>query len=136
MPLMAWSERMSVGVATLDEDHKKLVSLLNELFDGVQAGQGQEAVGKILDRLIAYTVEHFKREEQFFQQTCYPDAAAHRVEHGNLCKQVLDIQQKYKTGVTATLSLEVMNFLKTWLINHIQGSDKKYGPFLNSKGLQ
>ncbi len=136
MPLMTWTEKMSVGVEVLDNDHKKLVSMVNTLFDGIQSGQGKEALGKILDGLVAYTVEHFKREEDLFAQTGYPDGASHKALHEDLCKQVVDIQTKFKSGATATLSLEVMNFLKNWLINHIQGTDKKYGPFLNGKGIK
>lgn len=136
MPLMTWSDKMSVGVEVLDNDHKKLVDMVNRLFDGIQAGQGKEAVGQILDGLIAYTVEHFKREEDFFAQTGYPGSAEHKAIHADLCKQVVDIQQKYKSGATAALSLEVMNFLKNWLVNHIQGADRKYGPYLNGRGIR
>lgn len=136
MPLMTWTDKMSVGVAVLDNDHKKLVDMVNNLFDGIQAGQGKDALGKILDGLIAYTVEHFKREEQFFAQTGYSEAAAHKAIHEDLCKQVLAVQEKYKSGATTTLSLEVMNFLKNWLVNHIQGADKKYGPHLNAQGIK
>ena len=136
MPLMTWTDKMSVGVQALDDDHKKLVGMVNTLFDGIQAGQGKDAVGRILDGLIQYTVEHFKREEDFFAQTGYADAAAHKAMHQALCQQVLDVQKKFNEGASATLSLEVMNFLKNWLINHIQGTDKKYGPFLNGKGIK
>jgi len=136
MPLMSWNPRMSVGVAVLDADHQKLVGMVNELYDGVQSGHGKESLGTILDRLIDYTKVHFAREEKFFAQTNYPDSVAHKKQHDDLCRQVLDVQQKYKTGATSTLSLEVMNFLKNWLINHIQGEDKKYGPHLNGKGIQ
>ena len=48
---------------------------------------------------------------------------------------MLEVQRKYHAGATATLSMEVMNFLKNWLIKHIQGTDRKYGPFLRSHGL-
>jgi hemerythrin len=136
MPLMTWTEKMSVGVEVLDNDHKKLVDMVNTLFDGIQGGHGKEAVGKILDGLIAYTVEHFNREEAFFAKTGYPDAAAHKAQHEDLCKQVVDVQQKFKSGATPTLSLEVMNFLKNWLVNHIQGTDKKYSAYLNSHGIK
>lgn len=133
---MTWNDKMSVGVGLLDADHKKLVEMVNTLFDGIQAGKGKDAVGTILDNLIKYTVEHFKHEEQYFAQTGYPDSAAHKAQHQDLTKQVLAVQEKYKSGATATLSLEVMNFLKNWLVNHIQGSDKKYGPYLNGKGIK
>ena len=135
MPLMTWNDRMSVGVRVLDDDHKKLVAMVNELYDGISAGKGQQALGGVLDKLISYTVVHFRREEDFFAKTGYPDSKAHMTEHENLTRQVLKVQENYRKGVTSSLSLEVMNFLKTWLISHIQGSDKKYGPHLNTKGV-
>lgn len=136
MPLMSWNEKMSVGVASLDEEHKKLVGMLNELFDGLQAKKNTETLGRVLDGLIAYTADHFKHEEQAFAQTGYPDAAAHKKEHDDLTKQVLEVQKKYKAGQTGTLTMEVMAFLKNWLANHIQGSDRKYGPHLSTKGIR
>ena len=136
MPLMTWTEKMSVGVGVIDTDHQKLVSMVNELYDGIQAGKGKEKLGPVLDALVDYTKMHFAREEKFFAQTVYPDAPAHKKEHEALTKQVADVQAKFKAGATSTLSLEVMNFLKNWLITHIQGSDKKYGPHLNQKGVK
>ncbi len=136
MPLMTWNEKFSVGVQMLDDDHKKLVGMVNQLYDGIQAGSGKDVLAKILDGLIDYTKVHFGHEEQFFSKTNYADTAVHKKEHADLTQQVLDVQRKYKAGISGTLSLEVMNFLKNWLINHIQGSDKKYGPYLNSKGIR
>ena len=136
MPLMTWNEKMSVGVVALDNEHKKLVAMVNELYDGIQAGKGTDALARVLDGLISYTAAHFKHEEEFFAKTGYPATAAHKQEHDALTKQVLDVQAKYKAGATGTLSLEVMNFLKNWLINHIQGSDKRYGPHLNAAGIK
>lgn len=132
---MTWTEKLAVGVKILDDDHKKLVGMVNELYDAIQSGHGKDSLGKILDGLVDYTKVHFGHEEQFFSQTGYPEAAAHKKQHSDLTKQVADVQQKYKAGVNGTLSLEVMNFLKNWLVNHIQGSDQKYGPFLNGKGI-
>ena len=132
---MNWNEKMAVGVRLLDTDHQKLVGMLNELYDAVMKGQGKETLGKVLDGLVDYTKIHFAHEEKFFAQTNYPDAVAHKKEHDALTLQVLEVQKKYNSGQTITLSLEVMNFLKNWLTNHIQASDKKYGPYLNSKGI-
>lgn len=134
--LMTWNENMSVGVRVLDEDHKRLVAIINELHDALKTGHGKDALGKVLDELVSYTKSHFAREEQFFTKTGYAGSAAHKKEHEDLTKQVLEVQRKFKNGETGGLSLEVMVFLKDWLTNHIQGSDKKYGPYLNSKGIQ
>ncbi|MCM5553919.1 bacteriohemerythrin [Pleomorphomonas sp. NRK KF1] len=136
MPIMEWNEKLSVGVASLDNDHKKLVALVNELYDAIQAGKGADKLGPVLDSLISYTVFHFQNEEKFFAQTGYPASAAHKQEHEALTKQAVAIQTKFKSGAAGTLTLEVMNFLRNWLINHIQGSDKKYGPHLNAQGIK
>ncbi len=135
MPLMTWTEKLSVGVGVLDEDHKKLVGMLNELYDAMQAGQGRDLLGRILNGLVQYTKFHFAREEKFFAQTGYAAAGPHKQEHDALTRQVLDVQQKYAAGATTTLSLDVMQFLRNWLVNHIQGSDQKYRPHLNAKGI-
>jgi hemerythrin len=135
MPLMTWTEKLSVGVGVLDEDHKKLVGMLNGLYDAMQAGHGKDSLGRILNELVQYTKFHFAREEKLFAQTGYAGAVPHKQEHDALTHQVLDVQQKYAAGATATLSLDVMQFLKNWLISHIQGSDQKYRPHLNAKGI-
>lgn len=135
MPLMTWTEKMSVGVKVLDDDHKKLVALINDLHDGLKAGHGKETLGKILDGLVSYTKFHFEREEQFFAKTGYPNSHAHKKEHDDLTRQVLSVQAKYKGGAVTTLSMEVMDFLKTWLTAHIQGSDQKYSAHLNAHGV-
>jgi hemerythrin-like metal-binding protein len=135
MPLMTWTDKMSVGVKVLDDDHKRLMALINDLHDGLKAGHGKEALGKILDGLVNYTKSHFAREEQFFSKTGYPNSHTHKKEHDDLTHQVLDVQAKYKSGDVATLSMDVMDFLKTWLTNHIQGSDQKYSTHLNAHGV-
>jgi hemerythrin len=133
---MQWNEKMSVGVSMFDTEHKKLIDLVNELHDGIQAGKAPDSLAKVLAGLITYTATHFKHEEEFFAKTGYPASADHKKEHDDLTKQVLDIQAKVAAGATGMLSLEVLAFLKKWLINHIQGSDKKYGPHLNAKGIR
>ena len=135
MPLMNWTEKLSVGVAVIDDDHKKLVAMVNGLYDAMQAGRGKDTLGQILDDLVQYTKVHFAREEKFFAQTGYPGALLHKQEHDALTGQVVDVQHKYAAGASATLSLDVLHFLKDWLIQHIQGSDQKYRPHLNAKGL-
>jgi len=95
MPLMEWNEKLSVGVASIDAEHKRLVGMLNELYDAMQARHSQEALGKVLDGLINYTASHFKHEETLFARTGYPAAAAHKKEHDDLTKQVLEVKKKF-----------------------------------------
>ena len=134
MPLMQWNDRLSVGVEVFDGEHKKLVGMLNDLSDAMQAGHGNDALGKILSDLVSYTVTHFAHEEQDMDKYGYPDAAEHKKIHRELEAQAADVQKKFEAGASATLSFEVLNFLKNWLLKHIQVTDKKFGAFLLEKG--
>ena len=136
MSLMAWTERMNVGIAQMDQEHQQLIVLINELFDAVQAGHGRQALGPVLDAMIDYTKTHFAHEEALLRQYQFPTLESHKLEHDALARQVQDIQRKYHAGATAMLSMEVMSFLKSWLVKHIQGTDKLYGPYLNDKGIR
>jgi hemerythrin len=135
MAFMDWSESLDVGIGSINEQHKKLVGLVNDLHDAIGKGEGKDALGKTLDGLIDYTKTHFAYEEQLFSKTGYSDAASHKQEHDKLCATVVDVQEKFKAG-GGDLSGEVMTFLKDWLLNHIQGTDKKYGPHLSSSGVK
>ncbi len=66
MALLIWNQGMSVGVRVLDEDHKKLIAMINELHASMMEGHSNEIVGGVLRRLANYTVEHFQREEKLF----------------------------------------------------------------------
>jgi len=135
MPLMTWTEGMSVGVKALDDDHKMLIEMLNELNGGIESGQPRVALENVIDGLTRYTRLHFAREERFFAQAGFPGAAEHTAEHERLTRRVLNIQARVESGQSMELSLEALNFIKNWLTNHILGSDMEYGPCLNAKGI-
>ena len=134
MAFFNWSDNLSVGVKALDDDHKKLMDMLNRLHEGMRTRQGKEVVGKILDSLVSYTAVHFAREEDLFARTGYPDAE-HKQQHKELVKKAEGLQSKYRSGECA-LSIETLDFLKDWLAIHIQGSDKKYSNHLNAAGIR
>lgn len=136
MALVTWSDKLSVGVQSIDDQHKKLVTLLNQLHDGMMAGKGKDVVGVVLKGLIAYTASHFQYEEDLFARTGYPDAAAHKQVHAELVRKVVEIQKKYETVGPSVLTIQVMNFLKDWLTKHILGDDMRYGPHLTAKGIR
>lgn len=135
MSFIAWNDRLSVGVKQLDDDHHKLIDLMNELYDAIQAGHAKEKIGDIIDRLVAYSREHFAHEESLFAQTAYSEGAAHKKEHDNMLRWATKIRREYGEGQLAAPALEVMNQLKDWFYDHINGTDKKYGPYLNYMGI-
>ncbi len=133
MPIIDWSESLRVGVNTVDEQHVKLVTLVNQLYDAMVAGKGKVVVGQVLTELIDYTVYHFKTEEEFFKKYGYPNAADHIREHNDLTRTAKELKVAYDSN-KATVTFDTMKFLKDWLVNHIMKSDKAFGPFLAGKG--
>jgi hemerythrin-like metal-binding protein len=136
MPYLTWDEKtMSVGVRALDDDHKKIVALIDALFFHVKSLPCQESASKIIDKLVVLACEHFIHEEQLFAQTGYPDAASHAAKHAEMAEHVIAFQQEYKNNPTNELLFKEANFLWNWLVDHDLTFDKKYGPYLNSKGI-
>ncbi|MBF0584041.1 MAG: bacteriohemerythrin [Magnetococcales bacterium] len=129
-----WSDRMETGIPFVDEDHQWLVNQINALYRGIKSGGGRAGIGKILDDLVQYAAGHFKREEDVFAEHGYPDQE-HIQEHRKLTQSVVAFQNKYHQE-GATITLDVLNFLREWLIDHILVSDHKYVPFLTQRGVQ
>lgn len=134
MAYMAWDEKYSVGVKEIDFQHQKLIELVNNLHEAMKQGKGKDMMSKVLQTLIDYTASHFGTEEKYMTEFKYPQFSSHKLEHEKFVKKVLDFQNDYNSGKLA-ITLDVMTFLKDWLVSHIQGTDKKFGPFFNEKGL-
>ena len=134
-PFVAWTKKMSVGVAVMDDDHKKMIAIINELHDGILAGHKKDILASFLDRLVDYSRFHFAREEELFAKTSYLAAPIHKMEHLSFVSRISNLQERFKTAPVAMLDLELMSFLRNWLLTHIQGSDKQYGPRLNACGF-
>ncbi|MFZ0963194.1 MAG: bacteriohemerythrin [Terriglobia bacterium] len=132
--LFPWSDTYSVNIGIIDMQHKNLVSMVNQMHQAMVGGHGKEELGKILTSLIKYTQVHFKTEENLMESHQYPDYIQHKSEHDHLTKTVLVLQGKFQRNEVG-LTIEVMDFLKDWLIKHIQGTDKRYTPFMNAHGV-
>jgi hemerythrin len=134
MALISWNQDLSVQVEQFDNQHKELVGLVNDLHDAMASGKGNTVLGKTLTKLIDYTKTHFAAEEKLMKQHSYPGYLSHKMEHDTLTRKALEIKTTFDSG-KMVMSVELMNFLKDWLTKHIKGVDKKYGPFLNNKGI-
>jgi len=135
MPLLTWNNKYSVGVKPLDSQHTVLFGLLNDLHAAMMKGQAQGMTGPLLRKLVEYTHTHFSSEEQMMAAAKYPGLADHRIKHRELIQQVEEFADRFESG-EATLNIQLMNFLRDWLSNHIQKVDHEYGPWLNEHGVR
>jgi hemerythrin len=135
MALINWTDVLSTKVPSIDDQHKKLVNLINQLHDAMREGRGKEVLGKTLDELISYTKYHFGYEEDLMRKAEYSALTAHKAEHELLVGKVLDLQEKYKSG-NLSITIETLTFLKDWLNHHIMKEDKQYSTALLAKGIQ
>lgn len=135
MALIQWTPALSVNIAQIDNQHMKLVALVNNLHDRMKEGKGKAALSGILNELTDYTVYHFRTEENLFRKFNYPQTDAHLKEHDLLVQQVVKLKTDIDSG-KSVLTLDVMNFLRDWLSNHIASSDKAYTPFMKLHGIE
>jgi len=133
--LIEWSDELSVGIQEIDEQHKVLVQLVNEMHDAIHDHRGREASAEILPRLGEYTKIHFAVEESLMRIFDYPGYDEHKKQHEELLKEIVDLQQKIESG-KSSVSFQLLHFLKMWLTQHILDSDKEYTPYFLKAGIR
>jgi hemerythrin len=134
MASLSWNDNYSVNIREIDDQHKRLLTLVGNLHRAMLEGQGKQELGKVLDGVVAYAANHFPAEERLMKAHGYPEHEEHRTIHAKMTQKVLDIQKQYHQG-QINITLETMKFLEDWVAKHIMGTDKKYCPYLNSKGV-
>jgi hemerythrin len=130
-PIFPWREAYSVHIPQIDGQHQQLVGLINELHAAMLQGDGNKALGRILNELVRYAESHFSYEETMLKQRGYTKLAGHCEEHRKLTAQVRDLQTQFRAG-KLLLTMQVMQFLKEWLANHILTRDLEYAKELAS----
>lgn len=134
MAYLEWTDELCVNIGEIDRQHRQLVDLINGLHDAMSSGRGKEVLSTTIEGLITYTVSHFATEEQYFERYSYLGALAHEQQHRTFVERVNDFKQGFDED-RLMLSLDVMDFLCEWLVDHIQGSDRHYATHLRAAGV-
>jgi len=135
MAFMTWKENYTTKIASIDEQHKKLIDLLNYFYENIRNKSNKELIGGIISEMKAYTILHFSHEERLFNSYDYPESENHKKEHIEFIKKVNDLEAKINKQ-QIIISFEVTDFLKKWIKNHILGSDMKYREYLLESGAR
>lgn len=124
-----WSANYSTGVPVIDGQHKLLLSYINRLHNGLLQGKDPALLLEILDSLAGYAFTHFNTEELFFVHSDYPISKEHMEVHQSFKDKVLLFREALMEG-KVDVDLALLDFLKTWLIEHIQGMDVGFAPYV------
>ncbi len=133
--MIEWSNKYSVGVSVMDEEHKGFIGIINKVIAAKQHNYNQEEVGEVLSELVKFAKEHFKAEEAYMSKFEYPDYLLHYNEHLNFSLHMIIYNNQVINGEYKIMD-EVYNYLQEWLVHHIQKTDKKYTKCFNKNGLR
>ena len=130
VPTLEWRGSLSVGHQGLDQDHQQLFRHFNDLASAMRNGSAKSTILHVLDALLDYTVNHFRREEEALALVNYPGLQAQKDEHRMFVEKAMSIREQYRANENNSLIIDTMDFVKRWLVEHIQGSDRAYAPFI------
>ena len=129
-----WKDEYSVGLDSIDQQHRKLVNLINQLKTTVDYSTGEEFEREALAELVDYTKTHFTYEEGLMEDNGYPDFEAHKAQHRAMIAEVEAVLAEYEKDHDTAMQ-HACDYLQVWLIKHINGTDKQYSSFLTGKGV-
>ncbi len=132
MALIDWTNDFETGIVQVDDQHRKLVEIVNKFDEAAKRGKGSRVMNEILTDLLSYTAEHFVDEEKLMEDAEYPKLKQHKSQHRQLLQKVERLQFEFDQQ-GKRITVEVREFLKYWLINHILKEDKAYVPTLMQK---
>ncbi len=139
MDKIIWDDSFSVGVRVLDEQHKKLVRMINSLIESHNVSVDNlsvdsEVVSDTLSEMTQYMNYHFMTEEKHMLDSDYPEYSTHKQQHDEFMEKTIQFCED-TIARKENIPAEVLSFLMDWLTNHILKSDMKFKPHLNSRSI-
>lgn len=134
MAFINWDSSYSVDIKSIDAQHRTLFRMINEFAEAFEQEASREDIGLMLEELVNYTVIHFAKEEKLFRMLGYEQQDGHEKLHENLLNTVGTLKRKFDNGENI-LGEDTLQFLKSWLMQHIKGEDRKYAECFHRGGL-
>lgn len=131
MDEFAWEERYSINDDAIDQEHRHLFALANQVLCFRASGERLEAVRGAMVALYEYVKTHFAHEEQYMQEVGYPGLPAHRVLHETIIHEMNEIMRE--SPQLDTLVYKLKRLMKTWVVHHILEADRQIGDFLRQR---
>lgn len=132
--LFVWDNTYETGINEIDQDHKRLVNLINDLYEAMQDGSGGALLLPIFSALKHYTETHFAKEERYMIESGAPGQENHVKEHRQMMAKLADLEKRHRQG-EAAISLQTLTFLRDWLKTHICIVDLAMAKHVHSLGI-
>lgn len=136
MPLFVWDSEMTLGIPSLDAQHRALIEQVNKLYDDIKLTPQGPALRTQFWSLIQKLEEHFQTEENLFEQTAFPDREHHQAEHSRFRQEMGLVLRDCASKPEAEASTEMLNYLVKWLSSHLIDEDKHYVSHFHAHGVQ
>lgn len=135
MDIVKWRESYATGISSMDTQHKKVIELINLLYNMIVEKEPSESINKVLSEMNQYAELHLREEEELLKNNEFPEFSQHRQSHSGYRKKTLIFIDEAKNGNQAMMK-EMYSYLRKWWLDHILTEDMKYGEFLRSKGIK
>lgn len=129
MSILAWSQELSVQIASIDLEHRRLFDLLKKLHDAIVVGCSRATLNTIVTELLNAAEVHFENEETLMKDHGYPGYASHLAEHEKIAKGVKTLVAALTAGKLVDKP-DIALLPAQWLYSHIRSHDKLYMHFL------
>ncbi|MDR0586297.1 MAG: bacteriohemerythrin [Treponema sp.] len=125
--LVTWSPTFSVGIKLIDEQHRELLNLTNDLFNHCIGDEAAERAyfEKVIHEAVSYVKIHFSTEEKIMRKTNFSGYLDHKREHDTFVLTVVEQIRTFNEGKKFNLTV-FTKFLKNWILTHIALKDKQY----------
>lgn len=127
--LVQWTPKLDLHIPMVDSQHRQLCDYINELYFAMKNNRTGQELKAIMGKLRDYTAKHFQDEEGLFEITDYPGVKEHKAIHRKFVEKLNTCEAQLGSG-TAAVSMDLLTFLKDWLIQHIAGTDTTYLPYV------
>ena len=133
--MIEWDDKYSVGISRLDDEHKQFIDVINKAIATKEHNGNPEDLKEVLRRITMYAITHFSTEENYMIEFNYPEYQHHKEEHHDFSRKVIEYCERVTDG-DSQLANKILEYLKQWLVNHIQVTDKKYIDCFKRNGLK
>lgn len=130
-----WNETYALNIPQIDNQHKQLFLITNQLFDENQKALDQRKLIPLFKQLYGYTRFHFSSEEGILRQAGYKNLMEHKEIHKSFTAKIREYLEDYRRKPMMDLE-EPLDFLVKWIITHISGNDREYATYLEEKGIK